>query len=387
METRARYVLIGLFTVAIAFVGFAFVYWMQNTGGLGPRAHYRVRFESPVSGLTAGSAVLFNGVRVGEVIRLKLNNENPRWIEASIAIDPAAPMRVDTRVGVDFQGLTGVPVILLAGGAPAAAPIPAAKDGEPPLLVADPASGVSMMQAGRQVLLRLDGVIADNADALHGTLDNLNTFSGSLSRNSERVDGIFAGLERLTGGGKKGSVLVYDLTALKERPAGVKTPGGLLAVPEPSALQAFDSEKIQARPNIGGKSALEGLQWADNLPKVVQEKVLQSFENAGFGESVSRPVDAITPDYQLLIDIRLFQISAEGEPSAQVEFGAKVVTGSGRIAGSRVFRQTAQIKNAGAKNVDAQAAAAALDEAFGKILMELAPWASELASKPVANKE
>jgi len=37
MEIKARYVLIGLFTLASIVAGFAFVYWLQTTGGLGKR--------------------------------------------------------------------------------------------------------------------------------------------------------------------------------------------------------------------------------------------------------------------------------------------------------------------------------------------------------------
>jgi phospholipid/cholesterol/gamma-HCH transport system substrate-binding protein len=377
METRARYILIGLFTVGVVFLGFAFVYWMQNAGGLGTRARYRVQFAGPVSGLTGGSRVLFNGVRVGEVTGLRLDRENPSRLEADIAIDPAAPVRADTRVTIEFLGLTGSPVILLKGGS-ASAPALTSKDGEPPLLAAGPEAGVSMMQAGRRTLQRLDAILSENSEALHGALSNLNAFSGALSRNSEKVDGIFAGLERLTGGGKKGTALVYELSALKKAPPGAKAPAGLLTVPEPTALMALDSDKIQARPGIGGKPALEGIQFADNLPRVVQDKVLQSFENAGFGQLVARPVEGVTSDYQLMIAIRAFQINTGSEPSAEVEFTARVMASDGKIAAVRTFRKTVPVRS-----VDAPVAAAALDEAFGKALSELTPWALEAAGKPV----
>jgi phospholipid/cholesterol/gamma-HCH transport system substrate-binding protein len=378
METRARYVLIGLFTVAVIAAAFGFVYWMENTGGLGQRAQYRVRFNGPVSGLTTGSIVMFNGIRTGEVTGLRLSRQDPRLVEAVIAVDPITPVRADTRVSIEFQGLTGVPVIFLTGGSPDAPPAQG-RDGDLPLLKADPSSGVSMMQAGRQVLQRLDNILAENGEALHSTVDNINTFSAALSRNSERVDGIFAGLERMTGGAKKGTTQVYDIAALREVPEGVKVPAGLMVVPEPTALLAFDSEKIQVRPEANGKPSLDGIQWADNLPKVIQQKVVQSFENAGAGQSVSRPVEGAMPDYQLTIDIRAFHVTAEAQPQAQVEYGAKVVSGGGKIVAARVFKQSAP-----AKSLDAPAAAAALDQAFGKTLPELVLWATEAASQPPA---
>ena len=51
MEIKARYVLIGLFTLAAIVAGFAFVYWLETSGGLGKRTNYEVRFRNTVSGL------------------------------------------------------------------------------------------------------------------------------------------------------------------------------------------------------------------------------------------------------------------------------------------------------------------------------------------------
>ena len=73
METRANYVLIGAFTLAVVLGVFGFIYWFQNIGGSGERAFYRVQFEGSVSGLRTGASVLFNGIKVGEVTELKLD--------------------------------------------------------------------------------------------------------------------------------------------------------------------------------------------------------------------------------------------------------------------------------------------------------------------------
>jgi phospholipid/cholesterol/gamma-HCH transport system substrate-binding protein len=57
----------SLFVLAVVGAVFGFVYWLQNIGGLGERTVYQIKFENSVSGLLVGSAVLFNGIRVGEV--------------------------------------------------------------------------------------------------------------------------------------------------------------------------------------------------------------------------------------------------------------------------------------------------------------------------------
>src|SRR6478752_6274637 len=116
METRAPFVVVGAFVLAAIAAVFGFVYWLHNTAGLGPRTTYHVQFDGSVPGLGVGAAVLFNGIRVGEVTDLALAPDNPRRVNAAISVSSTTPVRPDTKVGLEFQGLTGVPVIALEGG-------------------------------------------------------------------------------------------------------------------------------------------------------------------------------------------------------------------------------------------------------------------------------
>src|SRR3974390_893345 len=104
METRAPFVLIGAFVLAAIVAVFGFVYWLNNSAGLGPRTTYHVQFDGSVPGLLVGAAVLFNGIRVGEVAALSLAPDNPRRVNATIAVVTGTPGRGDTKVGREFQG-------------------------------------------------------------------------------------------------------------------------------------------------------------------------------------------------------------------------------------------------------------------------------------------
>jgi phospholipid/cholesterol/gamma-HCH transport system substrate-binding protein len=137
METRANYVVIGLFTLAVIAGAFGFVYWFSRAGDGSERATYRVVFDGAVAGLRTGGWVLFNGIKVGEVSDLKLNPQNPRQVVATILIDKFVPVRTDTRVGLDFQGLTGIASIAIKGGEADATPL-VGENGQPPTLVARP---------------------------------------------------------------------------------------------------------------------------------------------------------------------------------------------------------------------------------------------------------
>lgn len=234
METRANYVLIGLFTLAIVVAGFGFVYWFTQTGAGTERASYRVLFDGSVSGLRSGGSVLFNGIKVGEVTDLRLTPQNPRQVAAIISIDKKVPVRADTKVGLDFQGLTGIASISLKGGQVNAAPL-SAEPGQLPTLVADSAATQDVTQTIRDVaaraddvLRRIDGILGDNqkplneimvnlknftdsfdrkSDQIDQILANAKNFTAALDRNSERLDRIMANVEGLTGEDTKKEVL------------------------------------------------------------------------------------------------------------------------------------------------------------------------------------
>jgi phospholipid/cholesterol/gamma-HCH transport system substrate-binding protein len=207
METKANYTLVGMFTLAVVAAIFGFVYWSQHVGGTGERAIYRVLFSSSVSGLRTGSAVLFNGIRVGDVTDLKLNAENPSQVAATISVDKQVKVRPDTRVGIEFQGLTGIAAVALNGGSPGEPALNGLAN-PPPALIASPASTQDITQGARDVLQRMDDFIEENRPAFKSTLQNLDTFSAALARNSKRLDTILEGMQNFMGGpdGKGGDI-------------------------------------------------------------------------------------------------------------------------------------------------------------------------------------
>lgn len=199
METRANYVLVGAFTLAVIAGAFGFVYWFHHVSGTGPRVAYRVIFDSPISGLRTGSGVLFNGIRVGEVTDLALDPVNPQRSLAKIAVDPATPVRADTRASLEFQGLTGIASLALRGGSESAGPL-AAQDGGPATIVAESGGNQDVMQAARDVLVRLESFLEQNQGALKNSIQNVESFTDTLARNTDRLDRVMTGLDTAIGG-------------------------------------------------------------------------------------------------------------------------------------------------------------------------------------------
>ncbi len=186
MEDRAKYVMIGLFTFIVIAGGFGFVYWLHNTAGTKESATYRVIFGGSVTGLRIGAPVLFNGIRVGAVTDLHLT-DNPSQVAAVLAVDPVTPIRKDTRVTLEYAGLTGIASVSLRGELASAPPLTAA-DGELPTLHAESNAGQDMSAAVRDTLGKATTMLDENRESLHNAIKNIETFTTALSRNSEKLD-------------------------------------------------------------------------------------------------------------------------------------------------------------------------------------------------------
>lgn len=372
METKARFTLIGVFTLAALIGTFAFVYWIKNVGGLSAQAIYQIRFAQPVPGLTVGSNVLFNGIHAGAISKIELDADDPKIVTATISIDPKTPVRADTQVAITYLGFTGAPALALKGGS-AQAPKLIAQNGQPPVIIAGADAGRSLTESAQETLRNIDAILDQNRKPLNTAITGISEFAEMLGRNSQRVEGLIGGLENLTGTGvpKKGPA-TYDLAAATNFPGAAKPAKSQLVVSDPSAIILFDSQKILIRSGDGTYTSVGNAQWADNLPKLIQARIVQSFENAHQVGSVSRPLEQLTAQYRLELVIRSFQIALEPSPHAVVDLTARILNDKGEVAGARIFAASVP-----AKSTEAPDAVAALNEAFAQIAGEIVAWADQ----------
>jgi phospholipid/cholesterol/gamma-HCH transport system substrate-binding protein len=250
METKANYIVTGVFTLAVIFGVFGFIYWVQNIGGGGEHTLYRVVFTGSVSGLRTAAPVLFDGMRVGEVKDLALDRRDPRKVEALISLDRAVPVRADTEVKLEFQGLTGLAEVSLTGGS-ADAPLVVADAGKPPTLYADPHAGADVTQAARDVLSRIDGLVAENEAALRASVQNIETLTSTLARNSQRLDQVMAGVENLTGSGDNHGEIAETAEAIRRLADNLDKRTGEISVGltqfSNSGLKEFEAFAVDGR--------------------------------------------------------------------------------------------------------------------------------------------
>ncbi|WP_108683080.1 ABC-type transport auxiliary lipoprotein family protein [Methyloceanibacter sp. wino2] len=375
METRARYALIGFFILAVFGAAFGFVYWLENKGGFGERETYRIQFESAVPGLYIGSAVLFNGIRVGEVASVSLNPAQPQQVLATISVMKDTPIREDTVVNVEQQGLTGGVAVTLTGGTSTQ---PLAKSDGLATLVAPPDVGRDWTQSARDAFQEVEQILDENRVPVQEAIKNIEVFTDALARNSDKVDGILAGIERMTGGGKEASLLYSLKPATDLPPAPEAPPSWKLTIPEPTTLLAYNTDKIMTRPSPDESRALEGPRWNDSLPILVQAKLIETFENAGYTDDVTRTLGDFPNSDQLSIDIRRFDVSTGDDPTATIVILAKLQDPAGGVIGSKKFNVAEPATgNEPRDYVDA------LRAAFEKVALDILDWSTTtLASAP-----
>jgi cholesterol transport system auxiliary component len=165
----------------------------------------------------------------------------------------------------------------------------------------------------------------------------------------------------------------FDLSAASGRVGG-SVPGQIV-VAEPAAVQALAGDRILTRDATGTIAALTGAQWADQLPRLVQARLIHTFENTSSIRAANRPSTGVSADLTLVSELRAFQIvTPTGE--AFVEISAKLVNGEGQVVAGRIFRSRIP-----AGQIDGPSAARALDRALSVVMIEIVRWVGSGASR------
>jgi len=159
---------------------------------------------------------------------------------------------------------------------------------------------------------------------------------------------------------------IFDLSA----PDNVRAAGtGLqVLVPQPTAVKALDNDRIAARPTPSQYAYLPDAVWSDQLPRLLQARLMQTLQNSGRVRAAALPGQGVLIDYQLVVDIRAFELRDEG---AVAEFAVKVMDDTnGRVVRARTFRHVVPVAS-----TDNATIVAALDAAMDEAFREITRWA------------
>jgi cholesterol transport system auxiliary component len=173
----------------------------------------------------------------------------------------------------------------------------------------------------------------------------------------------------LSGCGSKANNDTFDLS-LTPSATGPSARNRQILVPEPTAVKMLDSEQVVVRVSPSEVQYLSESRWGDRLPRLVQSKLVEAFENSGRLGGVGKPGQGLAIDFQIVTDIRAFEVTASGSRSANVEISAKILNDrNGTVRAQNVFKATSPVS--GTENSDY---IEALDRAFARVGAEIVDW-------------
>ena len=174
-------------------------------------------------------------------------------------------------------------------------------------------------------------------------------------------------------GGGPAPLDTYELSAPVPDGARAKRRTQIL-IAEPSALKALDGENVVIKPAAGVIQYLKGAQWADRLPKIVQARLAETFQLSGSFGGVGKPGEGLAIDYQVIAEIREFEVRVDGGERAEVELFVKILNDrNGVVRASRLFEASATVSGSGN-----DAYINALDRAFGEVATEIVTWSASV---------
>ena len=207
METRANHVVIGCFVLAVVAGVFGFVIWLAKIDIDREIATYAITFHNAVTGLSVGGDVRFNGIRVGEVTRIKIDRDNLERVLVRVDLEADTPVRENTVASLEFQGITGVSYIQLSGGGADKTLLwPPANEGEVPEIGSEP-SAIQELFAGAPELIdrfallvnRAALVVSDkNLAHLTNILENAEVISQHVAEKGPEIGQTIENINRMT---------------------------------------------------------------------------------------------------------------------------------------------------------------------------------------------
>jgi phospholipid/cholesterol/gamma-HCH transport system substrate-binding protein len=218
MEPRAHHVLIGLFTVLVVSAALGFALWLSKASSDQETRDFDVIFNEAVSGLSAGSAVQYSGIKVGDVISLRLDPNDPRKVRAHIRVSASTPIKQDTRARLSITGITGASLIQLHSGTPES-PALIGKNDQRAEIIADPSPLTRLMSNGEDLVLNVTRLLnranqlfsRDNIGRISRTLENIEQTSASVA---EQRDELRQALQQMSSASQEAADLMRNANQL-----------------------------------------------------------------------------------------------------------------------------------------------------------------------------
>lgn len=294
METRAHYVLIGSSVVATLVMAVLFALWLGNA----ERAfdEYYVVFEERVSGLQAGAAVQFNGIRVGEVEELSLDENNPNIAVALIRVEENTPVKEDTRAELELVGVTGLSIIQFVGGDPRAPLLKQISDRRIPVIEGSAGGLAAVIESSGPLAENITALVsAENINRISRILEDIETLTDAVADSNDDISTLIENaavmsiilrrnIEQLDGAAARVNTILDDADTLLNQEARQTLTAAAESAEQLSAvLEDLDQIIDENRPAIDafaqeGLGAAVGVIAQANRVLATTEAILQEFD-------------------------------------------------------------------------------------------------------------
>ncbi|GAB3098481.1 MlaD family protein [Lysobacter terrae] len=197
METKANFVLIGAFTIVVTMFLLLFALWAAKYSSEKDWMQYAVIFDEPVTGLSEGSPVLYNGISVGTIQSLRLAPDDPRRVLATIRIQARTPVKTDTRAKISTPSLTAPPIIQLTGGSPQARRLADVDHREIPIIRAEASALQNIADTANKLVARMDELLSEqNIRRISNSLANIESLTSAIGDQHDDIRAMIVSARR-----------------------------------------------------------------------------------------------------------------------------------------------------------------------------------------------
>lgn len=189
MERHANYALVGAASIALLIAALVFVVWL---GGSAKESDpYQIIFVGPVRGLSVGGEVQFNGIKVGQIGGIRLDDRDPNRVITDIELTRGTPVRVDSVASTESEGISGVSIVQISAGTASKPLLVTVDHGDRPIIASKASAMASLLQGGEQVvagateaLSRVNKVLSDrNIANVDGAIRDFRATTAELAAN------------------------------------------------------------------------------------------------------------------------------------------------------------------------------------------------------------
>ncbi len=202
MENKSHAFVAGLFALLLGAAAIAALIWLRGTQD--NLREYVVVTKFSVGGLNPEAQVRYRGMRVGKVMDIRLDGDNPSDILIRISIADNIPLTKGTIAKLASQGVTGIAHVLLLDSGKNNEPL-VASDGKLPRIVMVPSLLDDISESGPAALHQAQDLMAaasallneENRRRFAATLANLEATSASMKPAIENMNATLVQVHKL----------------------------------------------------------------------------------------------------------------------------------------------------------------------------------------------